>query len=78
MPDNNRIYKVAAFLMKAFPKGIQMFDCHGGDPTSEIYDEDDIRILHSAYWEYVEVLGLEKVEYEALKGLLREKGWNYE
>lgn len=71
----DKVKKVASFILSRFPKGIQMFDCKGIDPTETIYDDDDVRIAHSWYYEYIEVFGLSNEEYKELEEELSKNGW---
>lgn len=72
-----KLEKIVDFLIEMFPKGIQMFNTRGIDPVDEIYLEDDAKILYSAYWEYIEALGLSDEEYKELQQMLNKRGWNY-
>lgn len=71
----NKVEKVADFLTERFPKGIQMFDCPGIDPTETIYHDDDVSIEWSWYYEFIEVFGLTDSEYKELRSILHKKGW---
>lgn len=71
----DKVKKVASFLLSQFPKGIQMFDCKGIDQTGTIYDDDDVRIEYSWYYEFIEVFGLSREEYKELEKELSKNGW---
>lgn len=71
----SKVEAVASFLIDLFPKGIQMFDCHGIDPVDTIYCKDGIEITWSRYYGYIEVFGLSNEEYAELEKFLQKNGW---
>ena len=72
---NDKVKIITSFLISRFPKGIQMFDCHGIDPVETIYDMDGVEIAWSWYYEYIEVFGLSDEEYDELRKNLIKNGW---
>lgn len=75
MENMRRVEAVSKFLIKRFPKGIQMFDCRGIDPVDTIYCKNGVEIMWSWYYEYIEVYGLTDEEYKELQSVLRKNGW---
>lgn len=71
----SRVEAVSAFLSERFPKRIQMFNCRGKDPVEIIYNENDVKIYWSWYYEYIEVFGLSNEEYAELETILLKNGW---
>ena len=71
----SNVETVSKFLIERFPKGIQMFNCRGIDPVEIIYNENDVKIYWSWYYEYIEVFGLSNEEYAELETILLKNGW---
>ena len=71
----SKVEAVSKFLIERFPKGIQMFNCRGIDPVEIIYNENDVEIYWSWYYEYIEVFGLSNEEYAELETILLKNGW---
>lgn len=61
-----KINRLITFLKEEFPDGIQMFDTRNlvGDPMSNIYLEDGIKVDYCYYYEYIEIFGLSEEEFE--------------
>ena len=70
----SKVEAVSKFLIERFPKGIQMFNCSGIDPVEIIYNENDVTIYWSWYYEYIEVFGLSNEEYAELENVLLKNG----
>lgn len=64
----NRLDKLKEVLRKENLLGWQVFDCVGiaGDYTDTVYNEDGVIVEVSEYYEYVEILGLSKKEFQSL------------
>lgn len=54
------------FLKEEFPNGIQMFDTRNiaGDYMETIYEKDGITVDYAPFYEYIEIFGLSKEEFE--------------
>ena len=68
MTENKRVEKVIEFLKKEFPDGIQMFSTRNmvGDSLYPIYEEDGITIDYCSNYEYIEIFGLNKREFDTI------------
>ena len=57
---------IVDFLKKTFPEGIQAFDTPNvvGDPVVEIYDFQGVVINWCQWWDYVDIIGITKEEYQ--------------
>lgn len=64
--------KLIAFLKEEFPKGIQMFNTKNiaGDYMITIYDEDNIEVDYAPSYEYIEIFGLSKDEFEHVNNII--------
>lgn len=58
------IDKIENLLNQMFPEGIQTFFTPSvvNDPYNVIFSENNVEIRYSAYYEYIEVLGLSDEE----------------
>ena len=66
---NAEFLRVKKFLKKKFPKRIQMFNNLNvfNDKMHNIYDEGRIIVDYCETYNYIEVFGLTKDEFETLK-----------
>lgn len=64
----DRLGKLKEVLRHEGLCGWQVFDCRGnaGDHTETVYDKDGIQVEVCPYYEYVEILGLSKEEFNSL------------
>lgn len=64
----NRFQKLVDFLRENDYLGMQVFDCESlvGDYRDLVYDEDGIKVKVCYYYEYIEILGLSKNEFNQL------------
>ena len=64
----NRFQKLVDFLRKSNFLGMQAFDCESlvGDSRDLVYDEDGIEVYVCYYYDYVEILGISKNEFNQL------------
>ena len=64
----NRFQRLVEFLRKSDFLGMQVFDSESlvGDCRDLVYDEDGIEVYVCYYYEYVEILGLSKDEFNQL------------
>lgn len=64
----NRFQKLVDFLRKSDFLGMQVFDSESlvGDCRDLVYDEDGIEVYVCYYYDYVEILGLSKDEFNQL------------
>lgn len=65
-PSKSRQENVVDFLNERFPEGIQAFDTSNvvGDSVTEIYDFQGVYIYYCEYWDYIDVIGLNKEEWK--------------
>ena len=76
----SRVSKLVYFLKTQFPDGIQCFHTMNlvGDTMSEIYDEDGITVDYCYYYDYIEIFGLERDEYnEVINQVSNGRGSDY-
>lgn len=66
---STRIEKLETFLKMNFPNMIQAFNTRNiaGDSMDTIYEDNDIIVDNCYYWEYIEIFGLTKDEFNSLK-----------
>lgn len=64
--------KLIAFLKKYFPEGIQMFNTANiaGDFMITIYYEDNIEVNYAPGYNYIEIFGLSKDEFEQVNNII--------
>ena len=60
-----RANKIIYFLKEKFPNGIQCFYTRNlvGDEMETIYEDGEVTIDFCYYYEYIEIFGLTKEEY---------------
>lgn len=66
LKTEKRIKKLIEFLKNEFKHGIQMFNSPSlsGDEREIIYNQDGIVVLHSYYYEYIEIYGISTKEFK--------------
>ena len=64
-----RIENLIKFLKERFKDGIQMFDTPSMvyDFRVPIYNKDEITVLFSPYYDYIEIFGISSEEFERVK-----------
>lgn len=64
----NRFQRLVEFLRKSDFLGMQVFDSESlvGDYRDLVYDEDGIEVKVCYYYEYIEILGISKNEFNQL------------
>ena len=64
-----RIENLIKFLKERFEDGIQMFDTPSmvDDFRVPIYNKDEITVLFSPYYDYIEIFGISSEEFERVK-----------
>jgi hypothetical protein len=62
----NKLNKLIEFLKDRFPDGVQAFDTKSivGDRMVTIYYDGEIVVGYCPYYEYIEILGLTKEQFE--------------
>ena len=62
----NKLNKLIEFLKDRFPDGVQAFDTESivGDRMVTIYYDGEIVVGYCPYYEYIEILGLTKEQFE--------------
>ena len=57
---------IVDFLNARFPEGVQAFDTPNvvGDPIVEIYDFQGVIINYCEWWDYIDIIGITKEEYQ--------------
>lgn len=66
---NGKAQNVIDFLKGCFPKGIQAFDNRNiaGDRLITIYNHDDVQVDYCPFWQYVEIFGLDPIEFQMVR-----------
>lgn len=62
-----RIKRLNNFLKEHYPD-TQAFDSANiaGDDMQKVYDEDGITVLYATFWDYVEIFGVTREEFESV------------
>lgn len=68
----DKMQKLREFIKSYGLTGIQAFPVRSMIPgeTIRIYNEDGIKIFHSWYYEYIDIIGLSKDEFHSLADVL--------
>ena len=68
----NKMQKLREFIKAYGLTGIQTFPVQSLNPgeTALVYNEDGVIIFHSWYYEYIDIIGLTKDEYQSLSDVL--------
>lgn len=68
----DKLQKIREFIEDYDLTGIQTFPVRSLSPgeTELVYNEDGVQIFHSPYYEYIDIIGLSKDEYQSLADVL--------
>ena len=73
-----KVFNLIYFLKCEFPDGIQCFYSRNlvGDVMGTIYDTDGITVDFCANYDYIEIFGLEKEEYNYVVEAVEKDRWS--